>query len=325
MLRNKRKLKIGLRWLGWILILQFVLLNISAAFYASKFTHLNTPEEMEAVIKNPPAKNIFAKTWRLFSGYRSYKQGPQGSPDFPYTIVHFVTHNNIIIEAWYSGLDSEARGTVILLHGLAGNKSFVIDQAREFRKRGYNVIMPDTRNHGNSTGSHTSFGYHETEEIKLAYDYVRTQGEQNIYFWGISMGAVEIIKAVADYNLAAKGLCLEMPFASLQSHIRSRLAVMGFPRQPFGFLITCWIGIECGFNGPAYQTARYAKQINCPVLLQYGTKDQLVKREEIDEIYNSITSTNKKLVIYQNAYHESLLHYDPERWKKEIDKFLGIE
>ena len=325
MLMNKRKFILVLRWLAWIVIIQFVLLNISAAFYASKFTHLNTPEEMEAVIKNPPPKNIFAKTWRLFSGYRFYKNGQQGLPDFPYTIVHLATSDSIIIEAWYSGLDSGARGTVILFHGLMANKSFVIDQAREFRKRGYNVIMPDTRNHGNSTGSNTSYGYHETEEVKLAYDYVKARGEQNIYFWGISMGAVEIMKAVADYNLAAKGLCLEMPFGSLQAHVKARLGNMGFPRQPFGFLITCWIGIERGFNGPGYQSARYAKQIHCPVLLQYGTRDQLVNREEIDEIYNAIPSTNKKLVIYQDAYHESLLQYDPDRWKKEIDEFLGIE
>lgn len=322
---NKRKFIKILRWLGWILIIQFVLMNISAAFYASKFTHLHTPEEREAMMKHPPSKNIFAKTWRLFSGYRFYKEPQENLPDFPYTVVHFSTPDKILIEAWYSRVDSPARGTVILFHGLMGNKSFVIDQAREFRKRGYNILMPDTRGHGNSAGNSTSYGYHESEEVKQAYDYAKGQGEQNIYFWGISMGAVEIMKAVADHNLPAKGLILQMPFGSLQSHIKGRLHNMGLPRQPFGFLITCWMGFECGFNGPGYQTPKYARSIHCPVLLQYGAKDQLVSRKEIDETYNAISSPDKKLVIYPDARHESLLLHDPVRWNKEIDEFLGIK
>jgi alpha-beta hydrolase superfamily lysophospholipase len=321
---NKRKFIRILRWLGWIFIIQFVLLNISAAFYASKFTHLHTPEEREVMMKNPPSQNFFAKTWRLFTGYRFYKEPQQNLPDFPYTIVNWSTPGNILIEAWYSRVDSVAKGTVILFHGLMGNKSFVIDQAREFRKRGYNVLMPDTRGHGNSSGNSTCYGYDETEEVKLAYDYVKIQGEQNIYFWGISMGAVEIMKAVSDYNLSAKGLILQMPFGSLQSHVKSRLRNMGLPGQPFGFLITFWMGFENGFNGLGFQIPKYARSIHCPVLLQYGAKDQLVSRKEIDEIYNAIPSIDKKLVIYNNARHESLLQHDPVRWNKEIDEFLGI-
>jgi len=321
---NKRKFIRILRWLGWILIIQFVLLNISAAFYASKFTHLRTPEEREEMIMNPPAKNIFAKTWRLFSGYRCYKQAVQGSPDFPFSTVYISTPDSLKIECWYSQLDS-TRGTVILFHGLTGNKSFVLNQAKEFVRRGYNVLMPDTRGHGGSSGNKTSYGYYETEEVKLAFDYVKGLGEQDIYLWGISMGAVEIIKAMADHNLPAKGIILEMPFGSLQSHIKSRLHNMGFPRQPFGFLITCWIGFEGGFSGPGFQLPKYAKSIHCPVLLQYGTKDQLVNRKEIDNIYNAIPSGNKELVIYPDAYHESLVQRDPVRWEKEIDEFLGIK
>jgi alpha-beta hydrolase superfamily lysophospholipase len=321
---NKRKFIRILRWLGWILIIQFVLLNISAAFYASKFTHLHTPEEKEVMIKNPPSQNFFAKTWRLFSGYRFYKERTEDYPDFPFTTLHFTTRDSLKIEFWYSQLDS-TRGTVILFHGLMGNKSFVLDQAKEFVKRGYNVLMPDTRNHGESSGNSTSYGYYESEEVKLSFDLLKSWGEQNIYFWGISMGAVEIMKAMADYNLPAKGIVLEMPFGSLQSHVKSRLHNMGFPRQPFGFLVTCWIGIESGFNSLGFKSTQYAKSIHCPVLLQYGTKDQLVSRKEIDDIYNAIPSVNKELVVYPGAYHEPLIQRDPVRWNKEINEFLGIK
>jgi uncharacterized protein len=321
---NKRKFIKILRWLGWILIIQFVLLNISAAFYASKFTHLHTPEEREAVINNPPSKNIFAKTWQLFSGYRFYKRGLQDYPDFPFTTLHFKTSDSLEIEYWYSQLDS-TRGTVILFHGLMGNKSFVLDQAKSFVRRGYNVLMPDARGHGFSSGNSTSLGFYESEEVKLTFDLLKSWGEQNIYLWGFSMGAVEIMKAMADYKLPAKGVILEMPFGSLQSHIKARLHNMGHPRQPFGFFITSWIGFENGFNGLGFQATKYARAIHCPVLLQYGSKDQLVSRKEIDDIYNAIPSVQKELVIYPDASHESLIQRDSVRWNKEMDDFLGIK
>ena len=321
---NKRKFIRILRWLGWILIIQFVLLNISAAFYASKFTHLHAPEEKEEMMVNPPSKNIFAKTWRLFSGYRFFKQPEQGSPAFPFKTIHITTSDSLKIKCWYSQLDS-VHGTVILFHGFSCNKSFVLNEANEFVRRGYNVLMPDTRGHGESSGNKTSYGYYEAEEVKLAFDYVKGLGERNIYLWGMSMGAVEIMKAMADYNLSAKGLILEMPFGSLQSHIKARLHIMGFPRQPFGFLVTCWMGFESGFNGPGFQVTRYAKSIHCPVLLQYGTKDQFVSRKEIDDIYNTIPAGGKELVIYPDASHESLIQRDPVRWEREIDEFLGIK
>lgn len=321
---NKRKFIKILRWLGWIFIIQFVLLNISAAFYASKFTHLRTPEEKDEMAINPPAQNVFAKTWRLFSGYRFYKEAVQGTPNFHFTTINISTSDSLKIECWYSQQDS-ARGTVILFHGLMGNKSFVLNQAKEFVRRGYNVLMPDTRGHGRSGGNQTSYGYYEAEEVKLAFDYVKSQREQNVYLWGMSMGAVEIMKAMADYNLGAKGLILEMPFGSLQAHIKARLHSMGFPRQPFGYLVTCWIGFEGGFSGPGFQPTKYAKSIHCPVLLQYGIKDQFVNRKEIDNIYNAIPSANKELVIYPDAGHEPLIQKDPVRWEKEIDEFLRIK
>jgi alpha-beta hydrolase superfamily lysophospholipase len=203
-----------------------------------------------------------------------------------------------------------------------GNKSFVMQQALEFIDRGYNVLLPDTRGHGKSGGNRTSFGYHESEEVKLAVDHIRSQGEKNIFLWGISMGAVEIMKAVAENDMKISGLILEMPFGSLQSHVKSRLHNMKFPKQPLGFLITFWIGVERGFNGIAYKTDEYAKKIKCPVLLQYGTNDQLVSREETDNIYNAFSSTNKKLILYYGARHESLLNYDSPRWRYEIDEFF---
>jgi alpha-beta hydrolase superfamily lysophospholipase len=320
--KKKRRWRSLARWIGWVVFVQFLLFNISAALYADKFTRFHSPEENGSEREHLPAGNVFVKTWRLFSGNRYYKVPYTESSSIPFVTVRLFTKEKIPVEAWLKRPDS-SRGTVILFHGLMGNKSSLLYPANEFLNSGYTVMLVDVRGHGNSGGQTTTVGFRETEEVKLAYDYMREQGEKTIFLWGLSMGAVEIIKAMADYDIRPSGLILEMPFGSLQAHVRGRMRTKGFPEQPFAFFITCWIGIERGFNALGFRLDKYAKKINCPVLLQYGSKDQLVNRDEVDDIYNAITSPQKKLVIYEDAYHESLLQKDPVTWRREVDDFLG--
>ena len=319
---TSQKIRSAFRWIGWVLLVQFLLLNISAAFYAHKYTHFY---EGTAPLANNRSENVFKKTWRLFSGQRIPRSVVEEYPSFSFDTVLLETKSGLLLEAWYSRSDSTPKGTVLLFHGLTTNKGKILLEASEFRYLGYNVILVDFRGHGNSDGNITTIGYRETEEVKLAWDYVVKQGENKIYLWGGSMGAVCIAKAIADYGLTPSGIIMEMPFASLQTHIRSRARTTGFrgfPEKPFGFLVTAWIGIERGFNGFKFRTSTYCREINCPVLLQWGSLDHMVLKEETDRIYASIASANKKLVIYENADHESFLQKDPGKWRKEIAGFL---
>ncbi len=311
-----------LRWIAWVLLVQFILINISAALYAYKFTHLYSPEQRKIDIAKSTSRNIFIKTWKLFSGPRFYKEPEIATPAFKYTTVALKTKNNLPLEGWYGRVDSASKGTVLLFHNLTGNKAVILEQANEFLSWNYNVMLVDVRAHGNSGGFATTIGYNEAEEVKLAYEYVQQQGEKNIYLWGASLGAVEIIKAVADYDLQPKAMIAEMPFRSLQSHLRGRVRLAGFPEQPFSFLVTFWIGVEHGFNGYGFNSIKYAKEMTCPILLQYEGKDPLVNKKEVEDIYDALPATNKKLVLYEDAAHQFLLQKDPVRWKKEVGDFL---
>jgi uncharacterized protein len=318
----KRKLHPVFRWILWVLLVQFILLNISAALYAYKFTHVY---EGASLSGTSSSKNIFTKTWRLFTGPRQPRSHINNYPSFAFDTILLKMGNGIYIDTWFSKTDSAAKGTVLLFHGVTMNKGMVLSEASVFRYLGYNVMLVDFRAHGNSGGSTTTIGVNEAEEVKLAYDYVSAKGEKNIYLWGSSMGAVVVAKAIADYQLQPAGAILEMPFATLQSHLRARarsLGFQGFPEKPFGFLVCCWMGWERGFNGFKHNTADYAKKINNPVLMQYGAIDSYVLKAETDKVYAAIASPNKKLAGYEKAGHESLQQNDPVKWEMEVKQFL---
>ena len=320
---RKRKIPSLVRWILWVLLVQFILFNISAALYAYHFTHVYD----DPVLRNKTGNgNIFSKTWHLFSGPRQPRSMITEFPVFPNDTITLETKTVIPIDAWYAKPDSVAKGTVILFHGIMANKGMLLSEASEFRFLGYNVMLVDFRAHGNSGGHITTIGNNESEEVKLAYDHIARQGEKNIFLYGSSMGGVVVAKAVADYDLKPSGVFLEMPFASLQSHLMGRarlLGFRGFGERPFAFLVTLWIGLERGFNGFNDQTSRYVSKINCPVLMQWGAADEYVVKAETDRIFNAIATSHKKLVIYDQAGHESFLQKDPEKWRGEVEKFLS--
>jgi alpha-beta hydrolase superfamily lysophospholipase len=114
-----------------------------------------------------------------------------------------------------------------------------------------------------------------------------------------------------------------MPFLSLQTYLKGRARMLGFPAQPFAALTTFWIGLERGYNGYRHKTTSYAKKMNCPVLMQCGALDNFVLLSESRKIYNAITAPDKKIVIYEKAQHESFLRHDQQKWRMETETFLN--
>lgn len=308
-----------LKWVGRVFIAQLILINISAAFHAYRFTHYYNDDN----VRNQPSSKgkLFLRTWRLMTGKKLPKSLVAYYPVIPYDTVHLTTTNGLKLEAWYMKADSSI-GTVILFHGLSSNKGNILNEAYEFHSLGYNTMLVDIRAHGNSEGFANSIGYKESEEVRLAYEYVSKQGEKNIVLWGMSLGAVIISKAIWQYDLHPQKIILEMPFDRLQDHIRARARVTGFPGEPFGSFVTLWTGFEQGYWGYGHRTTKYVQKINCPVLLQWGNADEYVSKNETDKIFKAIGSKEKQLVLYEGAGHEPLLGVNEILWKKKVTDFL---
>ena len=312
-----KRLRYYLKWTIWVLLVQLVLVNISAAFYAFKLTHFY--DQLPVVTHT---QNVIDKTWKIFVGPKFYKNTVEPLPNFPVEKVNLTTSDQLNIEAWYSSVDS-ARTCVIFFHGLSANKSFLSNEAAMFRKWGYNVMLVDMRAHGNSEGNTSTYGIKETDEVQKAFEWAGSKGNEKIILYGMSMGSAVALKAVADKKIQPAAIIADMPFNNLRQLLGAKAEDLGFPSEPFATLVTFWIGIERGYNGFEHRVPDYATKVHCPVLVQWGARDRFVDREEITEIYDHISSTHKKLVIYPDADHQSLLVVDPLAWEKEVKNFLS--
>jgi alpha-beta hydrolase superfamily lysophospholipase len=306
-----------LKWTFWFVLVQFTLANISASIYAFRLTHFYA-----APVPEYGEQNILQKTWKLFVGPKYYRNAKEPLPSFDIENIRLSTSSGIPLDAWYGKADS-AKGCVLLFHGNSVNKSYLNHEAALFRSWGYNVLMTDLRAHGKSGGENTTLGVAETEEVLQAFQKAKELGNKRIILYGVSLGAGICIKAVADGLVKPDGLIAEMPFGSLRNHLRGRASHLNFPSEPFATLVTFWIGAKRGYNGFKHNVADYAKKVNCPVLLQWGDQDPFVREDETRRIFNNLQGKDKSLEVYTGAVHESLLDYDPNRWKTVVQEFIN--
>lgn len=307
------------RYLLRTLLVLFVLINIITAFHAYKFTHFY--DRGTITVKNAAEKTGLDITKEILFGINAIKQS-NTVPDTAFERVVLTTAEGIKLEGWHIKTPFVSRGTVLLFHGHGSKKSAVLHEAAAFRSLGYHTFLLDFRAHGNSAGNTTTIGFYETEEVKLAYDYIAGRGENRIIFWGISMGAATITKAMKDFALQPQKIILEMPFGSILQAASGRIKMMGLPGQPLASLITFWGGTEHGFWAFGMKPSVYAQSITVPVLLQWGKNDPRVAREETDAIFANL-SGRKQLVVYENAGHESLCDKEHNKWMDNVRNFLN--
>ena len=297
------------------------MLNIITAFHAYKFTHFY--DVGQVAYKQDADKTSWDKTKEILFGINAIKGKNKVPADTMFEKVYLTTKDRLKLEGWYFKSAIAPKGTVVMFHGHGNKKSSVMTEAEGFRQLGYNTFLLDFRAHGSSEGNTTSIGFYETEEVKLAYDFIKDKGEKNIVLWGISMGAAAISKAMYDYPLQPAKVILEMPYASILQAAEGRIKMMGLPAEPLAALVIFWGGIEHGYWAFNMKPVNFVKKITQPTLLQWGRLDPRVQQAETDAIFNNIAATKKDLVIYESSGHESLCEKENAKWMKSVDQFLN--
>ncbi|KUJ61904.1 hypothetical protein AR687_10100 [Flavobacteriaceae bacterium CRH] len=300
-----------------ILFVIFIIMNSIAFFHAYKFTHFSNNEGEKT--KSPEKLTSLDKAKIVFLGVNNPKPKNIKFPSQKYQTLKL--HSNKEIECWYIKTPN-SKGTVLLFHGYGGEKSMMLEKSDEFIKLGFSTMLVDFMGSGNSEGNQTTIGYKEAEEVKTTFDYLKQNGEKNIYLFGTSMGAVAIMKCIYDDNIKPKAIILECPFGSMYQTVLARFKRVNAPTFLMPRLLLFWGGIENGFWGFSHNPSEYAKSITCPALLLYGEKDKSVSRKEIDEIYTNLKGS-KKLNIYKDTGHENYLIKNKVEWIKDISDFTA--
>lgn len=209
--------------------------------------------------------------------------------DFAYAFPH--PHEEVALEVEGATIHAlhftveRPRGAVLYLHGNAGSLTSWGSVARDFLERGYDVLMPDYRGYGKSTGEVTS------ERLLLgdaaeAYAYLeRRHPEDRIVVYGRSLGT-----GIAAYLAATETprmLILESPYYSL-----SDLARRQFPFLPPMLL-----------KYPL-RTDLWITDVSCPISLFHGTNDEFIPYESSERLLPRISAEHELVAIHGGGHND---------------------
>lgn len=214
------------------------------------------------------------------------------------------------LSAWFIPAESP-RATIIYLHGVGDNKMGGLLLAKLFHTHHYNVLLYDSRAHGQSSGRHCTYGFHEKYDVEKAIDALNVFNDQKKYVigpigvFGTSMGAAIALQAAAiDFRINA--VVAEASFATLRQitvDYQKRLL-----RLPWHFLrnIAMKKSESIGqFKHRKVSPIEAVHRIHVPVFFIHGKNDSFIKHEYSEELF-AAANEPKELWLIEDAHHSDV-------------------
>src|SRR5882724_5497163 len=104
--------------------------------------------------------------------------------------VSFRSYDHKRLHGWFL-LTHPDNPTIIVLHGVKGNRTSVIRYAIALCNASFNVLVFDSRGHGESEGDYVTYGHHERRDVESAIVFLEQDcglDPTRIGLAGLSMG-----------------------------------------------------------------------------------------------------------------------------------------
>jgi len=254
--------------------------------------------------------------------------------------VSFSSQEGIRLKGWYIRPHGASHGTVIVAHGINGNRSDMLSRAAILVRHNYGALLIDLRDHGESGGHFTGPGYVESRDILGALKFLRSRGQVGpVAAMGHSYGAVAALYAAADSpDLAA--VVADGAFISFRDMV-SRATIL-LSRDPersfwerFGLRLAGFRGVEWAVKpiyylrtgiwlsrGETNTLAPISQLGTRPILFISGEKDEICPAQNARVMFDMARSPQKRLLVIPNADHDTTFQTAPHLYESVVIQFL---
>lgn len=239
--------------------------------------------------------------------------------------------DGITLSGWY--IAAEANGhdsngcTLVFAHGYGQNRLEphlpALALAARLLAAGYDVLMFDFRNAGESTPALTTIGLREQQDLRGAIDYVEQRRPgQKIGLIGFSMGAAtSLLVGCTDERVQA--VVADSPFYSLREYLQENLPHWtGLPRVPFNWLILTLSPIMLRANPSEVRPYMAVKRANKPILFIHGTGDETVPCSNSKQLRKLAAHPDSALWLVPQAGHVRSYAMMPDEYGERVAAFF---
>lgn len=221
----------------------------------------------------------------------------------------------------------DEKKVVICFHGYTseGMKGYIA-LSEYYSKKGFSLLLPDSRAHGKSDGKYIGFGcldrFDAFEWIKYI---IATLGEDvQILLHGTSMGGATVLMTSGlELPKQVKGIVSDCAFTSPKYVFTHVLHSMyHLPAFPLIQITSAVNKRKAGFSMDECNAAREVTKAKVPILFIHGDADTFVPYSMCEEIYENCKSPKKKLII-KGAAHAESYYKDTKAYEDALNDFIG--
>ncbi len=235
--------------------------------------------------------------------------------------VRFASQSGASIAAWY-GAPLSGSATVVLSHGVRGSRLQLSERARFLREAGYGILVYDAQAHGESTGTHITFGYLEAHDAAAAVAYVRARNAQSIGFIGPSLAGASAL--LGPEPLSVDALVLEAVYPTFEAAVTNRIALrLGSAVAPLlSRLLLHQVQPRLGFDPFRLNPVETIGRSQAPLLLIAGSEDRHTTLAESEALFRAARRP-KQLWVVEGAAHQSFHRFAGTEYERRVLEFFG--
>ena len=215
---------------------------------------------------------------------------------------------------------------VICFHGYTSKgMSDYIGLSDYYLKRGYAMLLPDARAHGESEGEYIGFGCLDRKDALVWIHWlIQEVGEDvEIVLHGTSMGGATVLMTSGlELPAQVKGIVSDCGFTSPKevfTHVlNSMYHLPAFPVIQGADLMNRKLA---GYGMDECNAKREVAHAKVPILFIHGSNDTFVPTHMCNEIYECCASP-KKMLIVEGAAHAESYYKDTEKYEQALNEFF---
>jgi alpha-beta hydrolase superfamily lysophospholipase len=236
--------------------------------------------------------------------------------------------DGIKLRGWKVRARSPNDDWILLFHGVSDNRTGVLGHAELLLRHGYNVIMMDSRAHGESGGDMATYGWKERyDAVAITSQLYSVEKVHHLGALGVSMGAAIALQSAA-VEPRTGAVIAEAPFANLREvsydygglHFSPFLGKTLF--RPATILAISELAKAGGFPPDEVSPEKAVAARSFPILLICGTRDHTIPCRHAEAIYQRANGP-KELWVVEGAEHASALGRAPLEYENRVISFLA--
>lgn len=235
------------------------------------------------------------------------------------------SYDDLDLQADFIKNEEDRKKAVILVHGFRKEKVDMGDYTKFYYDRGYDILMPDSRGHGESEGDYYGYGWHDRFDLLNWIDVlINDYDAEEIILHGNSAGAAAVLITSGEVlPEQVRAIIADSGYTTMKEELKHQLKhLYGLPSFPLLDITSLITKVRAGYFIGEVDAIEQVKNNDLPLFIIHGDADDLVPTWMGEAIYEA-AGGEKELWLVPGAGHIKAYEVETVEFEKRVDTFLS--